>query len=195
MYLNWFLIIFWHIIKSKREKSASVASSQCKQSQSILFFHQQGSKQILTSMLFTPNSCRPPDSAHELWSDIQNFWMVFSKTYTNENPCWSPSTNWISEELMCFSLQHTNTTCLPFATDAVCIILPTAVTRLGCCCRLEKYFSVFSPNEFCLLPLLLSEWKNIKFGSENAIESVDKLSGSVQLIVFLLAMAYVLLDC
>lgn len=177
------------------EKSASVASSQYRQSQSILFFHLQGSKPILTSMQFTPNSCKPPDSAHELWSYIQNFQMAFSKTRTNEDPCWSPSSIWISEELMCFSLQHTNTTCLPFATDAACIILPTAVTRLGCCCRLEKYFSPFSPNEFCLLPLLFSEWKTIKFGAENAIESVDKLSGSVQLIVFLLATAYVLLDC
>lgn len=96
---------------------------------------------------------------------------------------------------MWFSLQYTNTTCLPFATDATCIILPTTVTRLGCCCRLEKYFSLFSANEFCLLPLLFTERKTITFGAENAIESVDKLSRSVQLIVLLLAMAYVLLDC
>lgn len=35
--------------------------------------------------------------------------------------------------------------------------------------------NTFSANDFCLLPLLLSELKTIKIGAANAIESVDKL--------------------
>lgn len=146
-------------------------------------------------MQFKTSNRRTLDSAHVPWSQIQN-WIFerFSVTHTQMKIHVGVQVPTDFNMSYCILVCSTQTPHvyhslqMPYAAYCPLKLKVELLLQGG-------IVLLFSANEFCLLPLLLSEWKNIKLGAENAIESVDKLCGSVQLIVLLLAMACVLLDC